>query len=181
LTYNKKANGEINYNLFEDYSGCTYITYKRRAKKKELSFTITETEFTKMVQSPCYLCGKCSSSVHKNGVDRIDNCMGYTTENTTPCCGECNYMKRDYSIATIFDKFTKIYNNHKSIQINDDDFVNGIKNMVKGNKKSKAECIEYAKKCKDEKTQELLSRYNDDEWKNEKVKQLLELRTTPKK
>lgn len=180
LTYNNKANGELNYNLFEDYNGCAYSIYKRRAKKRELVFIITEPEFVKMIQSPCYLCGKCNSSSHTNGVDRIDNLVGYTTENTAPCCGECNYMKRDYSIATIFDKFVKIYNNHNSIQINDEDFVNGTKHIVKGNKKSKAECVEYTKSRKDEKTQDLLSRYNDDEWKNEKVKQLMELRMMSK-
>ena len=52
-----------------------------------------------------------SSEVLKiNGIDRIDNNIGYTKENSVPCCEICNKAKRDMS-----------YN----------DFINYLKRIVK--------------------------------------------------
>lgn len=34
-----------------------------------------------------------SEYVH-NGVDRVDNALGYTPDNCVPCCSRCNYAKR---------------------------------------------------------------------------------------
>jgi len=40
---------------------------------------------------PCRYCG-----LEALGVDRINSDAGYIKGNTAPCCGMCNYMKRDY-------------------------------------------------------------------------------------
>jgi len=41
-----------------------------------------------------------------SGIDRKDNNLGYTPENSLPCCTLCNMMKRTYS----YDNFYKIIN-----------------------------------------------------------------------
>jgi hypothetical protein len=66
-------------------------TYRRRAMLKGLDFELTDDEFADMVSRPCAYCGGGAGS---NGVDRMDNSEGYALDNCTPCCAECNYMKK---------------------------------------------------------------------------------------
>nr|WRJ69838.1 hypothetical protein TetV2_00389 [Oceanusvirus sp.] len=44
--------------------------------------------------SPCHLCGHGPSG----GIDRFDNDVEYTEENSRPCCTYCNYMRKDLSV-----------------------------------------------------------------------------------
>lgn len=77
--------------------------YKREAKRRNLIFDLTEKEFKKVTSDNCYYCGLPPSTLHQpihcngpythNGLDRINNLEGYTSENIVPCCVECNYAK----------------------------------------------------------------------------------------
>jgi hypothetical protein len=58
---------------------------------KGLDFELTDDEFADMVSRPC---AYCSGGAGSNGVDRMDNSEGYALDNCTPCCAECNYMKK---------------------------------------------------------------------------------------
>lgn len=81
--------------------------YKAGAKKRGLAFELTKDEFRKLVTSDCAYCGNLPSSVAKarfgdfthNGVDRMDNDLGYVSSNVVPCCKWCNPAKqaRDYN------------------------------------------------------------------------------------
>ena len=84
-------------------------------KKRNINFTgdvLPFDEFFEKVRLPCIYCGmeysktledrrndskKCgliSDTVIKiNGLDRIDSNVGYTSENTVPCCKYCNTAK----------------------------------------------------------------------------------------
>ena len=53
----------------------------------------------------CYLCGKESNYKHSNGIDRINNDIGYTEDNIACCCAECNYMKNNYQYDDFIEKF----------------------------------------------------------------------------
>ena len=79
-----------------------YAHYKRYGK---YGFFLSKKEFHKLTQKNCYYCGgkpqqkktaghhtKASPYVY-NGLDRIDNLKGYTSDNCVPCCGICNRMK----------------------------------------------------------------------------------------
>ncbi len=90
--------------------------YKYQAKKRGLEWALTEERFDKLVHFPCHYCGRtytgCASgavrfsdqghilSKHNgdflyNGIDRLDNKVGYTVENTVSCCKICNRAKKD--------------------------------------------------------------------------------------
>ncbi len=59
----------------------------------------------------CYLCGKKTSDNHKNGIDRINNNMGYNLNNCLSCCGDCNYIKNNFLIENVINKMYKTINN----------------------------------------------------------------------
>jgi hypothetical protein len=79
-----------------------YKTYKRISENvRRIEFILSEAEYEAFKKAPCYLCGIKSDNNHINGIDRIDNSIGYTLENCKPCCGHCNTMKGSLS----FDEF----------------------------------------------------------------------------
>lgn len=88
--------------------------YKSNAKKKSRDFTLTLDEFKVITQNDCHYCGMKPSKEISNhnikkdevrsrgsyiytGIDRKDSSEGYTTENSLPCCHQCNIAKMDMS------------------------------------------------------------------------------------
>jgi hypothetical protein len=81
-----KGNPGVNHS---DPTWQKFIRYQHGARARGLPFDLTLEQFTTIVGQPCTYCG----TPNCGGVDRIDNQQGYTTENSTPCCGPCNWMK----------------------------------------------------------------------------------------
>ena len=103
----------------------TYYRYKVAAKSRGFIFNLTKEEFKNLVLQNCKYCGSKPSSVCKsrnsnggdfiyNGIDRVDNNIGYLLENCVTCCGICNIMKRHHSLDTFKEHIIKIYNNIKN-------------------------------------------------------------------
>ena len=44
-----------------------------------------------------------------NGVDRVDNNIGYTLENSVSCCSWCNSMKNILPVNEFLNKIKKIH------------------------------------------------------------------------
>lgn len=85
-------------------------TYSKNAKRRGLDFEIGMEEFRRLTSLNCFYCGtppnrtvslgkdkKHNGEYVYNGLDRIDNEIGYIIENIVPCCSKCNYAKRDMS------------------------------------------------------------------------------------
>lgn len=82
-------------------------SYKSSARKRGLAFELTKDEFRKLVTNNCTYCGIPPSTIFKahpergnftyNGIDRMNNDLGYIPDNATTCCKRCNYMKGDRS------------------------------------------------------------------------------------
>lgn len=99
--------------------GNEYSVYKRTAREKGRNFDLTIEEFEKIVTSPCIYCGeppsrkskpkKISSAFLFNGVDRRDNSIGYTVENSQPCCTTCNLAKRTMSEEVFMAWVEKVF------------------------------------------------------------------------
>ena len=109
LTHNGRINGRLFPEMFPDYTSASYTEYKNRASKKNLDFALSQDEYLRLITQDCYLCGKNSNSQHLNGIDRIDNNKGYIMDNVKPCCANCNYMKKNYILEDMFNKFIDIY------------------------------------------------------------------------
>ena len=94
---------------FSDKDLCVKYKYKNYgfgAKKRNLEFILTINEFEKLIFNNCYYCNSKPNNIFKikfkrnkdaicyyNGIDRIDNKVGYIITNCISCCSICNFMK----------------------------------------------------------------------------------------
>lgn len=79
---------------------CNFRTSSRHRKKE---FTLSKEEFNALTSSNCYYCDASPSLTHMqkgyngayvyNGLDRLDNTLGYTKDNCVPSCLSCNMAK----------------------------------------------------------------------------------------
>ena len=118
LTYIGKINGNLHDDIFpnhmaQEYNRSKYARYQERANRKKLAFDLNEKEFDDISKMECYLCGKKTTVNHKNGIDRFDNEVGYTKENSKSCCTNCNFLKSNHMYDTFINQLVKIYENNQ--------------------------------------------------------------------
>lgn len=82
--------------------------YQNSAKKRNKSFELNEQDFYLLMSQNCHYCDDEKSY----GIDRKDSSVGYTKENSLPCCKTCNFMKRDLDYDLFIDKVKKIVEKH---------------------------------------------------------------------
>ena len=83
-----------------------YRIYKNVATRKGKEFLLSLEDFSQIKTKSCIYCGE---DKERRGIDRIDNSLGYTRENSAPCCQICNYMKKNYSVEKFISHVKKIY------------------------------------------------------------------------
>ena len=119
------------------------------------------------------MCGKEQSNTHINGIDRIDNSNGYTDDNTSSCCGDCNYLKKDNDYVSIMDKLKIIYEYQKVQPIREHPNKSN-KHIVIGNKLTMDEKTTNGILRKTKKREELVEKYTNEitrkKWIDEIVK-----------
>lgn len=93
----------------------SYRIYQKSATTRNLVFSLTEDQFAHMIESPCYLCGLAVSDTHQNGIDRVNNRLGYLMENVKSCCGHCNLLKKTLELADLYRIASKVYERQDSI------------------------------------------------------------------
>lgn len=126
----KKGN---QFGLYEDRQEAMmkvqYSHLKRRHKQNGMIGDVLDFEtFSKISKSKCKYCGleyskeikdrlneskskkSLSDEVLKiNGIDRIDNNIGYTKENSVPCCKYCNFAKHTMTEADFYSWIRRVY------------------------------------------------------------------------
>jgi len=95
-----------------------YGSYKWSAKTKNKEFKLTKEEFRSIISRDCHYCGEKPSlethykqyngNIIYNGIDRKNNDLGYTLENSLPCCTICNYLKKDRNYLDFISHINKI-------------------------------------------------------------------------
>ena len=175
LSHHKLVEGQYIYNmLFPDsYSDKGYIAYRENAISRNKEFSLSKQEFYTTVCNPCSICGKLDSETHQNGIDRIDNDIGYQTGNIQSCCGECNFMKREYPLIEFLGKLTDICITHPNFELDTENIISVNHIQRNPNKMTKNEIQLLTKEKKEKQTEELLLRYNDENIVN-RVKELCE-------
>lgn len=98
-----------------------YDRYKLGAERRGHDFLLTREDIEELVFQKCYYCGKepylkqsrkqINGNPCMNGIDRVDNSLGYTKENCVTCCKQCNYAKHEMSQEEFLDLIKMIYNN----------------------------------------------------------------------
>ena len=106
-----------------------YKRHKKDCKYRNYTSDLNLEDFNKLISNNCYYCniepkqisrpGKsCTKEwIEKgillyNGIDRIDNNIGYSIENCVSCCGQCNRMKNKYTKESFLLKIKLIYERH---------------------------------------------------------------------
>jgi len=94
--------------------------YTRRAKKKGISFELSRDRFKELIYGKCFYCAAEPSGVANrhgyngacvyNGVDRIDNRLGYVEGNVVTCCQQCNQAKSSFSQEEFYGWISRVYN-----------------------------------------------------------------------
>lgn len=73
-------------------------TYKQSSKEKNRVWELPDEQARELLQADCYYCGVNNCL----GIDRIDNKVGYTVDNSRPCCKICNYAKNTQTETEFF-------------------------------------------------------------------------------
>lgn len=82
-----------------------YHLYNGHAKRRGIMMKLSFTQFSEIISQPCRYCGDHGPQI---GVDRVDNAVGYTLENSVACCKYCNFMKKDMSEEDFLEHVIKI-------------------------------------------------------------------------
>ena len=114
--YNKEQISKKKLSDEDRVKNSLFREYKLSAKQRHLYFELSaETLFSK-VRENCTYCGNPPSKPHRecesflyNGLDRIDNDIGYVESNITPCCFFCNKMKGVLSVEAFMKHINKIF------------------------------------------------------------------------
>jgi len=83
--------------------------YTANAKARELSWELTSVQFDDLMHGICFFCQRPPKTIRKarrkddisftyNGIDRLDNNLGYTINNVVSCCMICNRAKGNMSL-----------------------------------------------------------------------------------
>lgn len=86
-------------------------SYRAGARKRDLEFKLTKRDVERLIFGTCFYCGSEPANIFTpkrfknpdvhpdpvlyNGIDRVDNTIGYTVTNCVTCCHICNGAKRD--------------------------------------------------------------------------------------
>lgn len=95
--------------------------YKMDSKKRSLLFELNFEDFIHLTSSRCSYCNKQPSNVIPadggngnylyNGIDRIDNSIGYFKDNCQTCCTLCNNAKKNMTHDEFLELVSMIYRN----------------------------------------------------------------------
>lgn len=79
--------------------------YDRNATERGIEQKLSLEDISGIIKRNCTYCnaepanhlkkkeGHREMDFYYNGIDRMDNSIGYTPENSVPCCAQCNYAK----------------------------------------------------------------------------------------
>lgn len=96
------------------------LDYKDSATIRGLCFDLTNEEIKALIFCNCFYCGSGLSNSKKNkhieikynGIDRVDNSIGYQVSNCVSCCKMCNIMKSTHDGSLFMEHIAKILKNN---------------------------------------------------------------------
>ena len=97
-----------------------FSSYKKKARDRNIPFTITVEEFGNIITKDCSYCGRepfnelkrlktKKLQIKYNGIDRTIPGGPYSKENCVPCCYYCNHAKLDLSVDQFKEQIRRVY------------------------------------------------------------------------
>lgn len=112
---------ESNISKYEAGFRAVLRVYKYSAKERGFDFSLSRETFERLTTLNCAYCGKepCQfqtrfSDFKYNGIDRVDNTLGYTEDNCVTCCKVCNSMKDTLTVDDFKEHIKTILNFQRS-------------------------------------------------------------------
>ena len=103
-------------------------SYRCKAVERGLVWDLTSLDAKRLFKGSCSYCGELPNQIKRmrglrgdfiyNGIDRKDNSVGYTFDNSVSCCGECNRMKGTLSDTNFLLRISRIY--HTATRLGED-------------------------------------------------------------
>lgn len=106
----------------KNYSTITriYNNYRQSAKRHNREFSLERKDFEQLIFQECYYCGdkpkimlisdnNRGDILYYNGIDRVDNSLGYIPTNVVTCCKACNFLKNNRKQEDFLKIIKKIY------------------------------------------------------------------------
>lgn len=98
-----------------------FMSAKGGASRRKLQWDFSIDDYVAIAARPCFYCGEnqhevlpyksWQQSMKINGLDRVDNSLGYTKENVVACCGHCNWAKKDLTQEEFLSWVKRVYEN----------------------------------------------------------------------
>lgn len=88
-----------------------WYSTKTNCTKKKRHFDFSFEEYKAIANRPCTYCNYVGDQT--NGIDRVDSSIGYTKDNSVPCCKVCNMAKNTLTVEQFKDWLRRCY--HKMI------------------------------------------------------------------
>lgn len=100
-----------------------FKNYQKAAKRRGYFFELNKEQFNNLISGNCHYCGVepltnwfgtkrtiiDTSKFKYNGVDRIDNSIGYTMDNCVSCCKFCNNAKNTMTTEDFITHINRVY------------------------------------------------------------------------
>lgn len=110
-----------------------YRSYEHEAQRRNLEWSLSLEDFEKITSSNCYYCNVQPSQEGRrktrhgkeyqtqayiyNGIDRVDNNLGYIASNCVPCCKTCNLAKRTMPINEFIIWIERVHSNLRTKEL----------------------------------------------------------------
>ena len=85
-----------------------YNYYERNAYDRNIEWKLTKKDVEKLVTGNCFYC-TFKDEIKFIGMDRVNNNLGYTINNTVSCCKFCNRGKNDSNIEDFKNWIKRAY------------------------------------------------------------------------
>jgi len=117
----KTCGCKIHYHYDEVGLNILYNRYHKAANSRNYVWNISKEEFKYITKQNCFYCGHSPANIQRfdrnrgeyiyNGLDRVDNKIGYSIDNVVPCCTKCNVAKNKMTIQEFKILVENIYSN----------------------------------------------------------------------
>jgi hypothetical protein len=121
--FNKDREYTIKCKIPDDFNNSAFNrkskAIRENAQQRSIVFELSKDDIKSKIFDNCFYCGiKPLNEAYSydkkytmlvNGLDRRDNSIGYTIENTVPCCNQCNFAKNSYTEEEFCNHIKRVY------------------------------------------------------------------------
>ena len=104
-----------------------FASYKRNAKLRGYKFSLSIDQFQSLTSQNCHYCGVKPMQTKRttsgngeyvyNGIDRVNNNIGYESPNCVSCCHSCNSAKSNMGYSEFIVWIRTVYKNTKKYAV----------------------------------------------------------------